>query len=89
MEVLKIYDCRVSIDPKDPLENIVEVSAVIDFNYGDGPETVCTELSYCPSEWSERELVTSHSGEPQQALIDWLKTLRENREDWQPLTEII
>jgi len=89
MEVIQIYDCRVSKDPKDPLDKIVEVAAIIDFNHGDGPETVCTEFNYCPDEWGKDEHVTPHSGEPQKALIDWLKALRENREDWQPLTEII
>lgn len=88
MEVIQVYACRVSKDPKDPLDKIVEVAAIIDFNHGDGPEAVCTDFSYCPDEWDKDEQVTAHSGEPQQALIDWLKTLRENREDWQPLIEI-
>jgi len=86
MEVSNVT-CRTWYQTSRNLTLEVETTAIVDFNDGEGPKHMWCNFDYVPTEWPEDSLITSHEGDPQTRLVEWLEALCPNIEDWSAVDE--
>tara|TARA_R100001082_G_scaffold107733_1_gene82020 strand:- start:668 stop:934 length:267 start_codon:yes stop_codon:yes gene_type:complete len=81
MELSNI-ECKAWYLSKCEMTLNVFTTATVDFNDGDGPQRLWCNFDYIPLEHDELP-ITSHSGDtPQKQLVEWLKVLHPQSEDW-------
>lgn len=81
MEVTNV-NCHAYYQTSRNLTLEVETRATVDFNDGEGPKPMYCNFDYVPTEWPDDAVITSHEGDPQPVLLQWLNVHYSNAEDW-------